>query len=366
MSPAYALESLAYDRSVPTLRIVIRCDGSPATGAGHVTRCRALASALLDQGLEPIFVTRAQTFGLAILESAGFACKSIPTFGPENALEEGDLEATIAAAQDGGTACVLVDHYGAAPWYFEALRNAGLTLAVIDDVAERDLRAANWILNQNLGATDLPYRTSEDAVFLVEPVYALLRPEFGAARASLSREFSAEDRRVLVSLGGGDTANLCADVLSGLEAVTRPLEVRCIVTDSVIPATVERRLKASAHDVTLLRGVDDMAAQMTWADVSLNAGGSTCWELLCLGVPMIVVALSSDQRRIPQALEEAGLARRITSVDAAGQAVVTVLADPKERAEMSFRGQTLVDGRGAQRVATSLKNLVQEATNAHS
>ena len=109
-----------------------------------------------------------------------------------------------------------------------------------------------------------------------------------------------------------------------------------------------------------------MAAQMTWADVSLNAGGSTCWELLCLGVPMIVVALSSDQRRIPQALEEAGLARRITSVDAAGQAVVTVLADPKERAEMSFRGQTLVDGRGAQRVATSLKNLVQEATNAHS
>jgi UDP-2,4-diacetamido-2,4,6-trideoxy-beta-L-altropyranose hydrolase len=347
---------------VPTSRIAIRCDGSPAIGAGHVTRCGALASALRDRGLEPLFVTRAESSGLSVLGSAGFACEPIPAFGPENALDDRDLEATIAAARKAAVSCMVVDHYGAASWYLAGLREASFALGVIDDVADRDLSAADWILNQNIGATSLSYRVRKDAALLFEPSYALLRPEFALARSGLSRCFSEEDRRVLVTLGGGDTASLCADLLLQLERVSRPLEIRCVITDSVLPETIVQRAQTSPHDVTILRRVENMTEQMTWADVSLNAGGSTCWELLCLGVPMVVVALSSDQRRIPRALEEAGLARRVTSLDDAGDIAEALLATPKKREEMSLRGRVLVDGLGAFRAAASLSDLLLSST----
>jgi UDP-2,4-diacetamido-2,4,6-trideoxy-beta-L-altropyranose hydrolase len=223
-------------------------------------------------------------------------------------------------------------------------------------------RCRPWILNQNIGATSLSYRVRKDAALLFEPSYALLRPEFALARSGLSRCFSEEDRRVLVTLGGGDTASLCADLLLQLERVSRPLEIRCVITDSVLPETIVQRAQTSPHDVTILRRVENMTEQMTWADVSLNAGGSTCWELLCLGVPMVVVALSSDQRRIPRALEEAGLARRVTSLDDAGDIAEALLATPKKREEMSLRGRVLVDGLGAFRAAASLSDLLLSST----
>jgi spore coat polysaccharide biosynthesis predicted glycosyltransferase SpsG len=120
---------------------------------------------------------------------------------------------------------------------------------------------------------------------------------------------------VLVTLGGGDTADLCATVLEGL---------------------------------------DDMATQMSWCDVSVNAGGSTCWELLCLGVPMVVMALSSDQSRNPPALMEAGVAVAVGTPPEAAAAVLELLDDPARRAAQSHTGTTLVDGAGAARAAASL------------
>lgn len=344
---------------MPAARIVIRCDGSAAIGAGHVTRCLALAWAMRDRELEPIFTTTAGTAGLATVQAAGFDVRPVPARRTEDDLDERDLEATVRVARETDAGCVLVDHYGAPTWYLEALRDASLAIAVIDDTAERDLRAADWVLNQNISAPALAHRVRDGASLLLGSSYALLRAEFATARAALSREYSAGARRVLVTFGGGDTAELCSAALRALEPVSRRLEIRCVITDAVLPEELRQRARDSRHDVRILRGAADMADQMTWADVSLNAGGSTCWELLCLGVPMVVLALSSDQRRNPRALEQAGVARSAVSLEAAASTIEGLLADPRTREEMSRRGQALVDGAGAARAAASLAGLVR-------
>jgi UDP-2,4-diacetamido-2,4,6-trideoxy-beta-L-altropyranose hydrolase len=273
--------------------------------------------------------------------------------GSDATLPDADLERTIEAASSTADVLVVVDHYGAQASYFDALKSAGLELAVIDDIAGRDLRAADWIVNQNLAAPSLRYRAGDDAILLLGPRYALLRPEFRELRATLRRRFSPEDGRVLVTFGGGRTEHLCASLVDACEAVEERLAIRCIATDaSTVLADVAR---ASRHDVEVLRGTDDMAAQMAWCDLSVNGGGSTCWELCCLGVPMVVLALAGDQRRNPPALEQAGVAIAVDSFEAAAESVRTLCAEPARRAAMSQAGSALVDGDGASRVADALE-----------
>jgi UDP-2,4-diacetamido-2,4,6-trideoxy-beta-L-altropyranose hydrolase len=287
----------------------------------------------------------------------GFETVAAP--GVEGDLSQLDLEVTVETTRAAGSDCVVVDHYGARAAYFEGIKAAGLKLAVIDDRADRDLRAADWVLNQNMAASTLEHRVGPQATLLLGLRYALLRPEFPAARAALDRRFSTEDRRVLVTLGGGETTDLCSSVLAALEEVEQELEVRCVV--ACPSEELGARARRSRHQVAILAGVGDMATQMAWCDVSVNAGGSTCWELLCLGVPMVVTALSSDQSRNPPALAEAGVAVALASPLEAAAAVAGLLDDPARRASMSQAGMTLVDGAGAGRAAGSLEQTLHGA-----
>lgn len=335
----------------------MRCDATPVIGAGHLVRCVALALALQRQGHVVEFLSRPSRLAEEHLEGHRLQVtwSADASGGVDDTLSEMDAEATIALAFDRGAGCVLVDHYGADIAYLRTLRAAGLTVAVIDDRADRDLRDVDWLLNQNLGATSLRYRTRPGAVMLLGPGYALLRPEFAFLRDSLQRTYGSDDRRVLVTFGGGDTFPYCLEALESLGRIGRRLEVRCVLGSD---ATQDRGLgvlaEKSKHVVELLRGVDSMAEQMCWADVSVNAGGSTCWELLCLGVPMVVARLNADDTGNASTLPAAGLACGVESPAAAGPAVEALLADPARRQQLSLDGAQLVDGAGADRAAVSL------------
>jgi spore coat polysaccharide biosynthesis predicted glycosyltransferase SpsG len=277
------------------------------------------------------------------IRSTGFHVEGIAGSDSEEhvPLTETDLARTADAARRSQARCLVVDHYCATSGYLRNMKDQGINIAVIDDLADRELTAADWLLNQNLGAAGLAYRTRPDCVRLLGPSYALLRPEFGVARGRLARKFGPDDRRVLLTFGGGETAQLCVEVVKALSEVPRRLDVRCAL---------------GGEDAA------SMAELMAWADLSLNGGGSTCWELCCLGVPMVILTLAPDQALNAAALERQGCALslgewRADALPLAGL-VDGLLADPAKRAAMSRASQALVDGAGAGRAADSLLALV--------
>ncbi len=345
----------------PNLSVVTRCDGSARIGSGHVTRCRALGHALRARGVTPTFAMRTLSGGAVnAVRTAGFGVVPLDLPDPET-LEADDALLTAEAARQSGATVVVVDHYGADSAYFDALADAGLTVAVIDDRADRDLSRAAWLLNQNLAAPGFDYDLRASATRLLGVDYALLRPEFARARAGHERHFSAADAHVLVTFGGGDTTGVAALTLRALDEVARALVVTVVVGTAAGETTeLDAAVVASRQDVRLLRGVADMSKLMTAADLSINAGGSTCWELMCLGVPMLVTGLSSDQHVNQAPLSAAGVAVHVPSaeLDRVGPLVEALLADADRRREMSARASELVDGRGAERAAASLAELV--------
>lgn len=342
--------------------MVIRCDGGPTVGWGHVMRCLALAGRLREAGVAVTFATWADSRVVAErIRSEGFATVSTgPGLAREAWLGGEDLSITVSAAKAIGAVAVLVDHYQAGEVYLRGVVEAGLGLAVIDDVADRDLSAAGWLLNQNPRAGQLRYRLAPDCRRCLGPEFALLRPQFNATRAQLTRSFADADNRVLVTLGGGDMASKSAAIIRALNKVDRTLAVRCVMGGSDPSGAVERAVSESRHEATVVTEVSDMAREMALSDVSVNGGGSTCWELCCLGTPMVTVSLSGDQSDNVSELGRMGVAvdlgvwRDESTPDRVADAVAGLLADRERRAEMSARGQTLVDGDGAQRAARSL------------
>jgi spore coat polysaccharide biosynthesis predicted glycosyltransferase SpsG len=279
--------------------------------------------------------------------------------GDLNPLSTQDAVADAGTAKREGATVIVVDDYAATPEYLDGLAGNGLKVGVIDDLADRDLRAAGWILNQNLGADRLEYSVGPDRTLLLGPTWALLRSEFAEVRAESAREPADGGRRVLITLGGGGAEDVTKATIAALDAVRAPLDIEVVVgSRGRDPESLEMVARRSAHDVAIHVGVTNMAARMAQADISVNAGGSTCWELLCLGVPMVVMALSANQRPTTDALSREMLAVVVEAQDPAGIAtgVEDLLEDPRRRCELRRRGMDLIDGRGADRAARSVSS----------
>jgi UDP-2,4-diacetamido-2,4,6-trideoxy-beta-L-altropyranose hydrolase len=322
---------------------------------GHVVRCRVFATALRDRGVAVAFVMTGQ-----LDQESGFVVEPAPGCGFEGGLlQPEDAGALISAARRHGAPAVLVDHYGADEQYLSALKKSGLRVAVIDDIGDRNLLAADWLLNQNISANRFEYHVRPDCEMLMGPRYALLRPQFREARARLNRLFSVEDRRVLVTFGGGDVTRFVIRTLQALGNCPVRLEVRCLAGAGYGDAELRRAAVESPHKVELFGMTRDIAPHMTWADLSINAGGISSWEFCCLGVPMLVVTLSSNQQANAEGLTAAGIARRLPPPDGAqfhsavASSVLNLLMGPDERQRMSDAGCNLVDGGGADRAAAS-------------
>ena len=98
---------------------------------------------------------------------------------------------------------------------------------------------------------------------------------------------------------------------------------------------------------------------MAWADIAVTAGGSTCWELACVGLPALALVIAENQRVIAEEASAAGLVFNLGShqevtIDRIASSIDGLLYSTFRRLRMSERGRALVDGKGADRVAALL------------
>src|SRR5229473_2946400 len=133
------------------LQVVMRADGGPGTGLGHVRRCIALAEGLRGRGATVMFVVPDFRVLAATVERAGFPARTVE---PE---EAATLAVTRGIARELGAAAVVLDGYGIPE---DALRPALAPItAVIDDLADREL-PVDVVINGNVYGPRLAYRVA--------------------------------------------------------------------------------------------------------------------------------------------------------------------------------------------------------------
>lgn len=348
------------------LRVLVRVDASSEIGLGHAMRCTALIEAMREMGhhvgvatvtMPAALVTRWEALGVAVSwigAPVGSAADAIHT-------------TTIAEAQQCDWVIADGYHFGL-DWQL-IVRTARTHVAMFDDEARADRWLADLLINQNHGATAAMYHTSAPrAMVCAGASFALLRNAFRSARAT-PHTMPARAQRLLLTLGGADPANLTSRFIPALSAHDG-LDVRVVLgavnphRDAVLAAIAAH---AGPATFTVLEHVEDMPAHMLWADLAITAGGSTLWELACLGVPSLVVVLAENQRPGATACVAAGMARSLGDADtfneqAVSAIVAEVIGDAAARHAMSHAGRQLVDGQGAYRVVEALQQVVHHAT----
>ncbi len=378
--------------------LLIRADASAAIGAGHVMRCLALAQAWQDCGGRVVFASAEAPESLRKrLVEEGF--ETVGSASPAGSAA--DAAETIGFARQHRARWVVVDGYHFGGDYQLQIKDAGLKLLVLDDTGHCDHYWADAVLNPNPGAAEGAFSSREPCTrLLLGTSYVLLRREFRNF-SRRQREVPPVARKVLVTMGGSDPPNATARVLEALAEVgVAGLEVAVVVGGaSAHGVSLAEQAAGLPFPVRLHHNPRDLPGLMDWADAAVTAGGTTCWELAYLGVPMLPLALAENQEAnvaailhspLPLAGEGLGvraIGRRsrvasssphpnplperegtdisplplageglgVRAVSALARAIEALLADPALRARRSAACRELVDGQGAARVVRVLR-----------
>ena len=126
------------------------------------------------------------------------------------------------------------------------------------------------------------------------------------------------------------------------------------------------KVRAQAQDMPcqtqVLVGVSDMAQLMADSDLAIGAAGTTSWERCCLGLPTVLLVLAENQRKIAEALSEAGAVRLVdASKPKSHLLIASEYLRPLSLSGMSQAAAAITDGLGAARVTETLMNKVEYA-----
>lgn len=336
--------------------LFIRADGSTRIGMGHLMRCSTLANGWVKAGGGATIAT-VDSRKFAELKSCVDAVNILEISAQHP--DPSDLYLTNNLIQQLRPTWTVVDGYHFDSAYQTSVHAISKRLMLIDDCADLDGYRADLVLNQNIDSHQLTYPKNTVERFLLGPSYSLIDERYEPWR-NKPRTAPQFVENILVTIGGGDPDNQTNKVIDALaRIVTPPINVSVIVGPFNPHAQSLERVITQNSRFRSLKKVKNMAELMSYSDLAVSGGGSTCWELAFMGVPTCVIVTAENQRRIAMGLDREEFAKNLgqsedVTVEAIAKSVTKLMSNQNLRQSMSDNGRRLVDGFGLQRVLSAM------------
>jgi len=316
-------------------------------GLGHLMRSTVLMDALRARGGRPISALR---LGEGELPDWTLPSTECITLERNEAAATRQAEAVAGAQQPGW---VVVDGYGLLASDIVARMHAmGLRVLAFDDFGT-DGGGADVVVNQNrLPSADM---NSIAASRLLGPQYALVDPTYASHR---DKPLAGSIGRIVVTFGGSDQHGLTGRIVTALAGVPGALSLDVVIGPY---HRVREFAPPGRHRLAVHQEPHGLASLLGTADLAISAAGTTCWQICCVGVPLIAVQAVDNQREAVRCLAEQGCA--ITqdremfcqSLDRGELPLLLAkLAGRNVRGAMVAAQRRLVDGNGAARIAAAM------------
>jgi len=334
-----------------THEIVLRTDGGPQIGYGHLVRSSALAEELDSRGYGITVATTTPESAQAVFQDGITVC-SLPN--------RGDPDPFVEWLDTAEPEVVFTDSYPVDTAYQQAVRDR-VPLAVLQDDT-RHAVCAELFVNGNLYAPDLEYEfVGDPPETYLGTDYVFLRREI-RERAADTPPWRDHPQRAIVTMGGSDIRQLTPTVVRSFDRLG--LQVDAVVGPGCGEAHEQAVRQAAGEteaEIRVTRDPDDLADRMLAADLAVTTASSTTYELLALGTPLVSIPVADNQEPIAAALRQRDVAtvlQRSAGEDAFRSAIKEYIDSPELRRRRYQHGRTLVDGNGAERIATAITELV--------
>jgi len=335
--------------------MLVRCDASEQWGMGNLMRCRALAQALHDEGVEMAMVGPGmdmQQAGDSKLFHHWF-----PMPWQEHAVD--NAKQLLALSLELKAKVLVVDDPRANEAFQQVVYAAQIPWLQFDGTATQPIWA-NWVLNALPHTKASAYAEvvrNPSAQLLLGPQFAVLRKEF--ANAAQQQVHKNDGLRVLVTFGGGDDRGAIAWCLNALSPLLENNIQLCVISGLANPR--------NAHNLSLVQamppGSVDYCIQpeepwslMAAADLAVMASGTTVHEVNVFKLPTVLMSLVENQHKPGQAWAEAlGTTYLGDWAKISAHTLLTaVQALVHQLQAATVQVPSLVDGLGASRVAKVL------------
>ena len=303
--------------------ILIRADGGPTIGFGHVTRCRALARTLHELGRQVLWITRTPDVLPADVKAL---CAIV------SVTQTDEFEALCALAREHRASVLIGDWKDTDPILVQKLRDTGLPVALLGN--QTGVAQADLIVKQRF----VPQPETRGAHCLDGPEHLLLPAAFSPLPPPVA---ATQAQSVFVSLGGSQ-CELIDHCLALCEAHGHQLSLKVDILRPDHQGTPHR--------------AQEVAERMRAADFAVMAGGTSLHEAAACRLPAICLPI------VPRQLD------RARSWEALGFGVSLVPDTPHWESQLATafnrfhtdveirqgaieKMAASVDGLGAQRVA---------------
>jgi len=290
--------------------LLIRCDGAPEIGFGHVVRCLALADELRSRhGFEVDFAMIQGSLGFAQVQQRGY--RVLYPQPPSNELFDEGAWLQNIMSESAYSALILDVRTDLAIDAIRQIRRQGALIVTIDDPSERRL-AADLAFYPPVPQVERMDWTGFTGERYVGWDWVLLRPEFAQAGEKKVLEFPRTEStplRILLTMGGSDPADLTQRVIKLIDGLGGDFETHVVLGEGYIwQIEMFKFLNTACRKYILYRNVPDMSAVMRLADFAVASYGMTAFELAALKIPAIYMCLTEDHAESAFIFTEAGVA----------------------------------------------------------
>jgi len=254
--------------------ILLRVDGYPQIGMGHVYRGLQIAYGLMEHNI--IFVLSEKSeIGIAKIESSHYPFEIIK-----------DDDEILGLIDKYNANIVINDILNTTEEYIGKLKEKGVRVVNFEDLGT-GAYAADATVNA------LYDGDNTDTIFFGSDYY-LIRDEFVIAKP---KEFSENPSEILVLFGGTDPQNLTKKTLNALLSIDDidKMHITVILGMGYDKKDEIESIAGNSSNVTVVQDVKLMSEYMSKADIALGSQGRTMLELAAMGVPTILMSQNSRE-----------------------------------------------------------------------
>ncbi len=195
---------------------------------------------------------------------------------------------------------------------------------------------------------------------ITDPAYVALRKEFIQAN-KISKVIKDKVEVILVTQGGADTYGFIPKIIKALYGLEKDCQIEVVIGPAFKHhKELKEAVNKNQRNFDIIHNATNMCALMQRSDMAITAAGNTMFELACVGVPGIVICGEEFEEETADRMEKYGIVENLgfggrVSPEKIYKSVRRLMDDKNRRAEVSRRGQELIDGRGAGRVVKLIK-----------
>jgi UDP-2,4-diacetamido-2,4,6-trideoxy-beta-L-altropyranose hydrolase len=273
------------------MKVSIITEGNSNIGYGHITRCTSLYQAFEEKGLTPSFIVNGDKI---VKNSLEMEKKYIFNW----LIDKKKLYKLID-----GSDIAIIDSYLANLSIYKEITNLVKIPTFIDDNI-RLKYPQGIVVNYLISAKELKYPKDKEITYLLGPKYCIVRKEFWDLQ---EKKISKEIKTIMITFGGSDIKNLTPKVLEMINKSFPNLEKKIIIGRGFKNIKAIKDVLDKNYELIYFPTAMSMKRAMMESDLAITAGGTTIYELMIVGVPVISVAVANNQLNNVKAFSERSL-----------------------------------------------------------